>query len=143
MNVNSRISYASLMRRFCSTSSCSRTSVARHAGIQAHRHRIPQHTASSCRSFSSSRPRFAALASHPPGQKTELVYAPTSEILESLESEDPDGPDVDLIPHEEATLDLTERAAEVCKLLGGKFACIIRVQPSCGAAIKGNISTAR
>ncbi|GJE97301.1 iron-sulfur cluster assembly accessory protein [Phanerochaete sordida] len=68
---------------------------------------IPPH-----RSFSSSHARFASLSSHPPGHDTELVYAPTPEALQSLESEDSDGPDIDLIPPEEAKLQLTERAAE-------------------------------
>lgn len=41
------------------------------------------------------------------------MYHPTSESLQALESEE-DDVDIDLIPLEEAKLEMTERAAEVC-----------------------------
>ena len=65
------------------------------------------------RLFSSSRISRAALASHPPAQPTELLYSPTEEALRETEDADEDAPEVDLLPPDEATLEMTERAAEV------------------------------
>ena len=63
------------------------------------------------RTFSSSNVVQASLASHPPGEPTELVYYPTPDTLPP--PEDPDDPEVELIPPEEAKIEMTERAAEV------------------------------
>lgn len=71
-------------------------------------HRLPRN---SLRTFSSSNVVRASLASHPPGQPTELVYYPTPSSLPP--PEDPDDPDVDLVEPEEARIEMTERAAEV------------------------------
>jgi hypothetical protein len=43
------------------------------------------------------------------------VYYPTQETLPP--PEDPDDPEVDLIPPEEAKIEMTERAAEVCAFI--------------------------
>ncbi|KAJ3540511.1 hypothetical protein NM688_g6216 [Phlebia brevispora] len=64
------------------------------------------------RSFSSTPIQRAAPASHPPGQQSELVYCPTEDDLRDLEDEDSDGPEIELLPPEEATLEITDRAAE-------------------------------
>ncbi|KAF7798818.1 hypothetical protein EIP86_010044 [Pleurotus ostreatoroseus] len=64
------------------------------------------------RTFSSTSKVRAAQPEHPSGQVTDLVYCPKEEDLHELEDEDADGPEVDLIPPEEATLEVTDRAAE-------------------------------
>lgn len=87
-----------------------------------------------CRSFSSSRVRLAALASHPPGHETELVYQPTPEALRELDAEDEDGPDIDLIPPEEAKLELTERAAEV------RLECALYVLQAIDSCVPSNFA---
>lgn len=69
----------------------------------------PQRT----RPFSYTSVSLAAQPAHPPAQLTQLVHCPTEEDLRELEDEDADGPEVELIPPEEATLEMTERAAEV------------------------------
>lgn len=65
------------------------------------------------RSFSSTDVTRATLASHPPGERSELVYHPTLESLQAVEEEDGDDFDIDLLPLEEAQLRMTDRAAEV------------------------------
>lgn len=137
-NMNARIPTSSLLRRFCLVSSCSRTSAVRN--VHAHAPWVPAPPVQTSRSFSSSRPHFAALASHPPGQSTELVYAPTQEALESLESEDADGPDIDLIPQEEARLDLTDRAAEVSRFRYENAVYVYYAHTICAVAIESNSS---
>lgn len=74
--------------------------------------RLPRHPP---RTFSTSTAVRASLASHPPAQPTELIYYPTPESLPP--PEDPDDPEVEFIPPEEAQLEMTERAAEACASL--------------------------
>jgi len=63
------------------------------------------------RSFSSSQFRLAVSSSHPPGEPSQLLSYPSPNTLET--SEDPDDdPVVELVPPEEATIQMTERAAE-------------------------------
>ncbi|KAL4249169.1 FeS cluster biogenesis domain-containing protein [Abortiporus biennis] len=61
------------------------------------------------RTFVSSQVHRAAVATHPPGQPTQLIYHPDPSIVKN---EDRDEPDIELIPLEEAKLEMTERAAE-------------------------------
>ena len=65
------------------------------------------------RTFVSTSFTRAAIAQRPPSHRTQLVSYPSpSETRE--EDEDEDGPDVELVPPEEAVLEMTDRAAEVC-----------------------------
>ncbi|OCH93469.1 hypothetical protein OBBRIDRAFT_724799 [Obba rivulosa] len=65
------------------------------------------------RPFATSRPLNAALASHPPGQPTVLLAYPSpSEQAHDEAEEDVDEPDVDLVPPEDAKIEITDRAAE-------------------------------
>ncbi|KAI0628385.1 hypothetical protein C8Q77DRAFT_1148167 [Trametes polyzona] len=75
-------------------------------------------SSSSCRAVYSTRRTFASTptaravhAQHPPGQHAELVSYPSPSALQQ-EEEDADAPDVEFVPPEEATLALTDRAAE-------------------------------
>ena len=69
--------------------------------------------AGSRRTFVSTSPALATVAQRPPSRKTQLVSYPSpSEVRE--QNEDEDAPDIDFIPPEEAALEMTDRAAEVC-----------------------------
>ena len=72
----------------------------------------PERLLSARRSFSTSWAVRAATPAPSLGQPTELLAYPTLETL--AQPEDPDEPEVELIPLEEATIEVTERAAEVC-----------------------------
>ncbi|EMD33192.1 hypothetical protein CERSUDRAFT_118248 [Gelatoporia subvermispora B] len=65
------------------------------------------------RTFTTSRAVKAALALHPPGQQTILLSypSPSSQKHDAAE-EDADEPEVDLVPPEEAKIEITDRAAE-------------------------------
>ncbi|KZT23899.1 hypothetical protein NEOLEDRAFT_1068437 [Neolentinus lepideus HHB14362 ss-1] len=65
-----------------------------------------EYTSSLARRFSTGRASLAALASHPPSQRSVLLHLPSPEALEEEEL------DVELVPKEEATVDITDRAAE-------------------------------
>lgn len=82
-----------------------------HAGRRSLPKQTPVHQSAPHRSFSQSCVSRASLASHPPGENSELVHHPTPESLRELE--DGDDFDIDLVPLEEAQLQMTERAAEV------------------------------
>ncbi|KIP08664.1 hypothetical protein PHLGIDRAFT_104007 [Phlebiopsis gigantea 11061_1 CR5-6] len=130
--MDARISI-SLLRHLSVASTCTRRFSP--PGIRAHRWPHQASTSSPHRTFTSSQFRRAALAAHPPGQATELVYLPTPEILESLETEDSDGPDIELIPPEEATLELTERAADQLRAIAqrqGNSAAGLRIAVESG-----------
>ncbi|EKM53595.1 uncharacterized protein PHACADRAFT_260027 [Phanerochaete carnosa HHB-10118-sp] len=131
--MNARLSAPALLRRFYYTlngARASTSSIARRVARPSGSHRVQRPSMQTHRSFSSSHSRFASLSSHPPGQETELVHAPTLESLQSLEPEDSDGPDIDLIPSEEAKLELTERAAQQLRTLAQR-----RNNPNAGLRI--------
>ena len=65
------------------------------------------------RTFTSTHAPRTAFASHPPGSFSELVVYPTEDALKALEDEDSEDPEVELVPPQDATLGMTERAAEV------------------------------
>ena len=72
------------------------------------------------RTFVSTASTHAAIAQRPPSHRTQLVsYPSTSETRE--EDEDEDEPDVEFVPPEEAVLEMTDRAAEVCTSLLPSF----------------------
>lgn len=103
-----------LLRRFiaspschsasCSSRSFSLSTVSRSTTYPPRRLLIP------ARTFTSTRVT-QAVASHPQSEPTELLAYPTPETL--VQPEDPDEPEVELIPLEEAKIEVTERAAEV------------------------------
>ena len=76
------------------------------------------------RGFTSTHAVSASLASHPPGEDTQLVYHPTPESLRTFEEDDVDENDIDLIPLEEAQLQITERAAEVLRILAYSYSFV-------------------
>ena len=72
------------------------------------------------RTFASTASTRAAIAQRPPSHRTQLVSYPSpSETRE--EEDDEDEPDVELVPPEEATLEMTDRAAEVCTTMFPSF----------------------
>ena len=66
------------------------------------------------RTFVSTSTLRAAVAQKPKAVQAELVSYPSPSSLRTEEDEDDDAPEVDYVPLEEAVLDLTDRAAEVC-----------------------------
>ena len=114
--MSARLSYSAL-RLFFSTSTCAQASsaVCRRRVLTGARV-APFSVLRTGRAFSSTRSSLAAVAPHPPGQATELVYFPTEDVLREQEEDEEDEPDIDLLPPEEAKLELTERAAEVCPI---------------------------
>ncbi|KAI0691513.1 hypothetical protein BC835DRAFT_1279008 [Cytidiella melzeri] len=64
------------------------------------------------RSFSQTHVSFASSPSHPPGEPSVLVHHPTPDSLRTLEDTEDDDAEVDLVPVEEAQLQMTARAAE-------------------------------
>ena len=76
----------------------------------------PVRHSKSRRAFSSTASSRAALAQHPPTKRTVLLAYPSpSSVTE--EDEYADVSDIDFVPPEEAQLEITDRAAEVCVAL--------------------------
>ena len=76
----------------------------------------PARLAHSRRAFSSTASTRAALAQHPPTKETVLLAYPSPSSVQE-EDEYADESDIDFVPPEEAKLEMTDRAAEVCVAL--------------------------
>lgn len=113
--VNHKVAFESNTNTRCRTARSHRSlpmsSIFLSALRQGHRHiRAPLRTvpiSPRMRSLTTSWPRRAALASHPPAQPTVLLFSPSPEYIEEEEI------DVDLLPPQEAQIVITDRAAEV------------------------------
>ncbi|KAJ8469566.1 hypothetical protein ONZ51_g8899 [Trametes cubensis] len=83
------------------------------------------------RNFASTSSARAAQVQHPPTQRAELVSYPSPSSIRQ-EDEDSDDPEVDLVPPEQASLQMTERAAEqlraVAQKQGGDAALRVAVE---------------
>ncbi|PCH35760.1 hypothetical protein WOLCODRAFT_140061 [Wolfiporia cocos MD-104 SS10] len=83
-----------------------------HAGLHASASasaRLLLTSACRVRAFSTSFPSRAVVAQHPPSQPTVLLAYPS---VHDAAEEDADEPEVDFVPPEEATIEITDRAAE-------------------------------
>ncbi|KAH9888463.1 hypothetical protein C8Q73DRAFT_710249 [Cubamyces lactineus] len=105
-----------------------RTSLAFGSTSRPFRGRALAHTR---RNFASTSHARAAQVQHPPTQRAELVSYPSPSSIRQ-EDEDSDDPEVELVPPEEASLEMTERAAEqlraVAQKEGGNAALRVAVE---------------
>lgn len=81
-----------------------------YAALHRSQDAVPNHR----RYFSSSRLSLAALAIHPPSQPTVLLDMPSPEAIEQEEL------DVELIPKQEASVSITDRAAEQLRSIAAR-----------------------
>ena len=112
-----------LLQQFLHTSSFRTCQIARR-GLHSHTRVTDAHSVVygrntgtiTRRTFTSTSTPHTTFTSHPPGSFSELVVYPTEDALKALEDVDSEDPEVELVPPQDATLGMTERAAEVRSL---------------------------